>query len=192
MHVGLRAGERARRAAWASEAVSRARRWLRRGGGFALAAAVVAAGPGATAATRRQVPALDDPFEAGTLLLRIFRDSDGLPQNTIHAIARDSRGYLWVGTQDGAAYYDGRACTTVNMSDRTHANFVRAIARGARGDLWFGTIGGLYRRTGDSWRPVAGYPLDLVHQRINAVIETGTATEPVLWVGTHSLGVWRG
>ena len=40
--------------------------------------------------------------------LRTYTDADGLPENTIMAITVDDRGYLWVGTQDGAAFYNGR------------------------------------------------------------------------------------
>ena len=50
----------------------------------ALLAALVA---GATSATPRLAAGarLDDPVESGSVLLRVFRDSDGLPQNTVHA-----------------------------------------------------------------------------------------------------------
>src|SRR5687767_5289003 len=68
-----------------------------------------------------------DPAGAGRLAFRHFTDRDGLPQNAIQAMAFDQRGYLWVGTQDGAAYYDGRAWTVVNMPNRTVSNFVRSI-----------------------------------------------------------------
>ena len=134
---------------------------------------------------------LDDPVESGTVLLRVFRDSDGLPQNTVHAITLDGRGYLWAGTQDGAASYDGRGWKVVNLPDRTHSNFVRCIEPGQRGDLWFGTLGGLLRLTEGVWRPVPGLPMALVHQRINALLETRTDGESVLWVGTHGQGLWR-
>ena len=41
--------------------------------------------------------------------LRVFTDKDGLPQNTVAAETFDSDGRLWVGTQEGLAFYDGRA-----------------------------------------------------------------------------------
>ena len=51
-----------------------------------------------------------DIADLGKLALHVFKDKDGLPQNTIRAMAIDSNNYLWVGTQDGAAYYNGRKC----------------------------------------------------------------------------------
>jgi diguanylate cyclase (GGDEF)-like protein len=160
----------------------------RRAGVAALAALLAAA---AAPAAAPAVPSGDDPLESGSLLLRVFRDSDGLPQNTVHAIALDRRGYLWIGTQDGAARYDGRGWTVVNLPDRTRSNFVRAIVPGHDGDLWFGTQGGLMRLNGDSWRPIPGLPQVLVHQRVNAVLETDSAAGTALWVATHGNGLWR-
>jgi diguanylate cyclase (GGDEF)-like protein len=149
------------------------------------------AGAGSSAPPPAAGARLDDPVESGSVLLRIFRDSDGLPQDTVHAITLDHRGYLWVGTQDGAAYYNGRAWTVVNLPDRTRSNFVRCIAAGQRGDLWFGTQGGLLRLTDGVWRPVPGQPLALVHQRINALLASRGAGGQALWVATHDHGLWR-
>jgi diguanylate cyclase (GGDEF)-like protein len=70
--------------------------------------------------------------------VRSFTDRDGLPQNTVHAIARDHLGYLWVGTQDGAARWNGREWTVVDMPDRQVSNYVRAILAARDGATWFG------------------------------------------------------
>ena len=42
-----------------------------------------------------------------TPLLRSYGVSDGLPSSSVNAIAQDSRGYLWLATDDGLARYDG-------------------------------------------------------------------------------------
>ena len=39
--------------------------------------------------------------------LRQLTVADGLPSNVIHALAGDRSGYLWIGTADGLARYDG-------------------------------------------------------------------------------------
>ncbi|MDP2304049.1 MAG: two-component regulator propeller domain-containing protein [Ignavibacteria bacterium] len=59
--------------------------------------------------------------------IKIYTNKDGLPQSSIMSIAVDKTGYLWIGTQDGAAYYDGHKWVTVNLPDRTVSNYVRTI-----------------------------------------------------------------
>jgi len=39
---------------------------------------------------------------------QVFREEDGLPQNYISGIIQDREGFLWIGTRDGLARYDGR------------------------------------------------------------------------------------
>src|SRR5215216_4687888 len=37
-----------------------------------------------------------------------FKVENGLPQNYISGMAQDKDGFLWIGTRDGLARYDGR------------------------------------------------------------------------------------
>src|ERR1051326_494779 len=55
----------------------------------------------------------------GRLAVRTFLDKNGLPNNTIRAISFDQRGYLWVGTNDGVAVYNGRKWMPVKFEDRS-------------------------------------------------------------------------
>jgi ligand-binding sensor domain-containing protein len=41
------------------------------------------------------------------LPVRLFTIADDLPQNEINCLLEDSRGFLWVGTSDGFACFDG-------------------------------------------------------------------------------------
>jgi ligand-binding sensor domain-containing protein len=36
-----------------------------------------------------------------------YSAADGMPSNTVYAIAQDSGGTLWIGTRNGLASYDG-------------------------------------------------------------------------------------
>lgn len=129
----------------------------------------------------------------GALSVRVFSDADGLPQNTVHAITLDQRGYLWAGTQDGAAYYNGRRWQTVDMPERTRSNFVRCILPTPDGSLWFGTQhGALYRLKDGEWSiETLGLPGgDRV--RVNTLLATrGADGEVVVWAGTHTHGLVR-
>ena len=150
------------------------------------AAAALQTAPG-TAAEHAPLDAL----EASSYAVRVFRDSDGIPQNTIQTITLDARGTLWVGTQDGAASYDGQRWTAVDMPDHTRSNFVRTIRATPDGSLWFGTqAGGLHRLLEGRWST----PLDPARfpafTRINALlVAPAPGGRTALWVGSHDGGV---
>ena len=113
--------------------------WAR--AGATLAAALVSAA--ATAATS---PHVGDPFDLAHPAVRAFTDRDGLPQNSVHSIAKDALGYLWVATQDGAARWNGREWLTIDMPDRDVSNYIRTLVATPR-------LHALVRPRG--WRPRA-------------------------------------
>ncbi len=48
-----------------------------------------------------------------------WQERDGLPQNTVVAIATTRDGYLWMGTYEGAVRFDGVRFTLFNPSTTT-------------------------------------------------------------------------
>ncbi|MBX7221528.1 MAG: hypothetical protein K1Y36_16375 [Blastocatellia bacterium] len=83
-----------------------------------------------------------DIADVASPFFRVYSDKDGLPQNTLQTMTLDKKGYLWVGTLDGAAYYNGRNWTKVTMPEGAASNIVNFIKRLRNGDLWFATDGG--------------------------------------------------
>ena len=77
------------------------------------------------------------PFESYTV-------KDGLPSNRITAIHQDSRGYIWVGTNNGLSVYDGARFTNYSTVNGLSNNWITGIAEDPRepGTLWVGTIAG--------------------------------------------------
>ena len=67
--------------------------------------------------------------------------ADGLEQQTVQAIARDSRGFVWVGTLDGLSRFDGRRFTNFRLMDypAMKSNRIAALAATPDGSLWIGT-----------------------------------------------------
>lgn len=128
-----------------------------------------------------------DFINAGRFTVRLFTDQNGLPQNTAETMTFDSRGYLWVGTQDGAAYYNGHTWKVVNMPDRSVSNFIKAILVSKDGSLWFGReIGGVSQLKDGVWTSYndkSGLPSN----HVNTLLETvGTDGTTILWVGTQN------
>jgi ligand-binding sensor domain-containing protein/signal transduction histidine kinase len=74
----------------------------------------------------------------------VWTQEHGLPQDTIRAIAQTGDGYLWMGTEEGLARFDGYDFTvfTKDKGDWP-GNAVTALSPGRGGALWIGTPEGL-------------------------------------------------
>ncbi|HSX59380.1 MAG TPA: two-component regulator propeller domain-containing protein [Tahibacter sp.] len=86
------------------------------------------------------VPGIED------VRFRTFSTEEGLSQATARAIAQDSSGFIWIGTQDGLNRFDGHNFR-IYRHDRSdpHSlaqNHVWDIVPDADGDLWIATQGG--------------------------------------------------
>ena len=86
-----------------------------------------------------------DPHRSLTQYSRtVWTQADGLPQDTIKAIVQTADGYLWLGTDEGLARFDGYEFTTFDKSDGDlPSNSITALAATADGGLWIGTASGL-------------------------------------------------
>lgn len=73
--------------------------------------------------------------------------NQGLSQNTVTCIYRDSRGFLWVGTQDGLNIFDGHRFVRYRHDDRDSNSisdrYVTSIMEDGSGNLMIGTRNGL-------------------------------------------------
>jgi diguanylate cyclase (GGDEF)-like protein len=71
---------------------------------------------------------------------------DGLSQQAVSAIAQDSRGFMWFGTEDGLDRFDGYSFQHLRQSHADSRgltdNFVTDVQSDAAGRLWVATGGG--------------------------------------------------
>ena len=76
---------------------------------------------------------------------------DGLSDNSVNALVCDSRGFLWVGTNDGLDFYDGSNFIKVPFTDERGAvrPVVFTLAEDPSGVVWAGTSEGLFRLAKD-------------------------------------------
>ncbi len=129
-----------------------------------------------------------DPTAAARPAFRVTTNRNGLPQSSVTALAFDHDGYLWAGTQDGAAMYDGRKWTVVDMPDRVHSNVVRTIYAHPDGSLWFGTReAGAARLANGQWSTVnKANTKSLPSDNVSAILATDSPElGQALWVGTE-------
>jgi signal transduction histidine kinase/ligand-binding sensor domain-containing protein len=72
---------------------------------------------------------------------------NGLPQNTVQALAQTRNGFVWLGTEAGLVRFDGNGFTVFdkNSSPALPGNDVRCLLETRDGALWIGTSEGLAR-----------------------------------------------
>ena len=74
----------------------------------------------------------------------IWTQERGLPQDTIRAITQTKDGYLWLGTDEGLARFDGYEFVVFNKTNGDLPdNSITALAAANDGGLWIGTSNGL-------------------------------------------------
>ena len=67
--------------------------------------------------------------------------NDGLPSNSIKCFFKDSRGYLWIGTDAGLCRYDGKNMKVYNESNGLKYTQVWSIIEDKKHNLWFSVYG---------------------------------------------------
>jgi diguanylate cyclase (GGDEF)-like protein len=130
------------------------------------------------------------PFDLARPALRTYGMEDGLPSGTIYCFARDTKGRLWAGSVDGAAYYTGRGWVPVRMPRESASQYIRGILASQDESLWFATQdGGLWRLLEGQWTHFKG-GRDLPSDHVFALAETQDAQGRLTrWVGTADRGI---
>jgi len=114
--------------------------------------------------------------------VRSWQTKDGLPQNTINALAQTRDGYLWVGTSGGLARFDGVRFRTFGLQDGLRSVRISTLLEDSYGVLWVGaTGGGVSRWENGRFVPLAGAE-DLGGADVIAMVVEPDGT---LWIATQ-------
>lgn len=115
----------------------------------------------------------------------------GLSQNAGLAIFQDSKGYLWIGTQDGLNRYDGYNFKIYKHDpddpNSISHNSILAIEEDKDGYLWIGTWGGGLNRFDPAAETFLSYqndpnkPSSLSNDTVTSIKQDARG---VLWIGT--------
>lgn len=122
----------------------------------------------------------------------------GLPQSSAKAIIQDQQGFLWVGTEEGLARYDGYEFKVFkNNSDSSESisnNYVTALFEDKRGYIWIGTRNGGLNR----FNPITEKFVHYQHQPNNSNSLSGNSIHAIaqdlqenIWIGTNGAGLNR-
>lgn len=75
-------------------------------------------------------------------MIRTWQRKQGLPQDAVRALAQTRDGYLWVGSEDGVARFDGLRFLAFGSRDGLGGLPVNALLGDSRGWLWVGGASG--------------------------------------------------
>ena len=126
------------------------------------------------------------PADEGTnLIVDTWQIDAGLPHNSVTALLQTNDRYLWVGTANGLARFDGIRFTTFRAVDNPglRSNRILCLLEDARGVLWIGTReGGLASfDNGEFSRLGAAQGLSSETVQCMGIDQAGS-----LWAGTDS------
>ncbi|MSR65792.1 MAG: hypothetical protein EXS24_00255 [Pedosphaera sp.] len=77
---------------------------------------------------------------------RVWQADNGLPHSIVQAILQTRDGYLWVGTREGLARFNGLKFTPVEFTGENIPPSINALGESRDGSLWIGTQNaGLFR-----------------------------------------------
>jgi len=127
-----------------------------------------------------------DPLRAiSQHAIDVLQSSDGLPQNSVQAIAQTDDGYLWFGTQEGLARFDGVRFTVFDKHNTPALkhNSIQSLAVTRNGDMWIGTFVGGATRMRDGVFTTLTTADGLSSNQVRTLVE---APDGSLWFGTHS------
>ncbi|GAB3046224.1 sensor histidine kinase [Spirosoma pulveris] len=121
--------------------------------------------------------------------------NDGLSQGSCFYILKDSRGFMWMSSQDGLNRYDGSRFTVYSFNEQDSTTIgkgeVRGVIEDPHGDLWVGTEECLnrYRRHTDSFEHI--YAVDQRGKRLAALQEPFFADDSTIWYASNREGIMK-
>lgn len=125
---------------------------------------------------------LSPPF-----LVRSWQTEQGLPHNMVLAMTQTRDGYLWLGTAQGLARFDGVNCRVLGLQDGLNGLEISTVLQDKAGALWIGTVGGGLNRYFHGKMEAFTAKDGLNGEAITALLEDANGD---IWVGTTS-GLYR-
>jgi len=85
---------------------------------------------------------------AQSLFYEKYDTESGLPLNSVYSILQDNKGYMWIGTEGGAAKFDGTTMINFLQSNGLPSPHVNNIYEDNDGNIWIATIAGIAKYDG--------------------------------------------
>ncbi len=133
--------------------------------------------------------------QRGDVSFKRYSIEDGLSNATVTAVAQDSTGIMWFGTEDGLNRFDGYAFTTYRHIIGDSASIVSGDIRAAvcdrSGRLWIATASGLdqYDRTRDRFVHFRNFAADKYSHTPAPLTSLMLDRGDTLWIGSLGGGL---
>jgi ligand-binding sensor domain-containing protein/signal transduction histidine kinase len=121
--------------------------------------------------------------------VRVWQSDEGLPNNSVYAIAQSAEGYLWVGTHEGLARFDGVRFTIVDetVAPELRRAWVTALCVASDGSLWAACDGAGVTRLKDGKAVRYSEADGLPSNQTRCLLESSDGS---IWIGSEA-GVTR-
>jgi ligand-binding sensor domain-containing protein/tRNA A-37 threonylcarbamoyl transferase component Bud32 len=134
--------------------------------------------------------ALDPDKKVTQYIIDGWNAETGLPQSSVYAVLQTGDGYIWIGTEEGLARFDGVEFIVFDGSNTPaiSKNFISCLLEDREKNLWIGTLGGgivvYHEGKFKRWTEEDG----LSHNYIYSLFEDPSGN---IWIGTDRGGVNR-
>ena len=79
-------------------------------------------------------------FQATAQAFRNFNVEEGLNTNRLHEVFQDSKGLVWIGTENGVVRFDGNEFEHYSDGDGLAGRMIININEDSYGNIWFGSL----------------------------------------------------
>jgi signal transduction histidine kinase/ligand-binding sensor domain-containing protein/DNA-binding response OmpR family regulator len=134
----------------------------------------------------------DFPAAHSPIRINYLTTNEGLPQNTIDCILKDSKGFIWFGTWNGLCRFDGYTFKIFQKQDekKLPGNFIHSLSEDQSGNIWVGTENGLalfhYKQM--KFVSLEELGIGFGNYDITSLLNDENG---ILWVATSGNGLWK-
>ena len=128
------------------------------------------------------------------ILFKNITTYDGLPNENINKIIKDSYGFIWVATNDGLCRYEADQSVKVfkandqSIIDGIRSSSIRTLFADSKENIWVGTLGGgltRYHQKTNEWKTFVNSDSDINSISNDEILCITEDSKGRIWVGTE-------
>ncbi len=128
----------------------------------------------------------------GPYKIKYLTTNEGLPQNTVDCILKDSKGFMWFGTWNGLCRFDGYNFNIFQKQEEEglSGNFIQSLAEDQDGNIWVGTENGLafFDYLQMKFVPLQEKKIELANFSVTSIL---IDSQNRVWIATAENSIWK-